>query len=305
MTIPTISITDITSSPESGEGTGIFDILYAKVKQEVTEQFATGKLKGSEYAEVVLGSLTATLNQSIQFLMTRDELNYKLQLLELQKEAQKIENQKLKLEKDILEINKDIVELQKDEAQIKIELMNLEKITVGKQQIMLDKQNIAIDKQNSMLDKQILTEEQKRLNMAQELLQIQAQKDILLQQKSNLLIEADKLTQEVGLTENNKLIAVQQKLVMAETVNKTVAETNLLNAKLTTENAQTQGTPAGLIGKQIELYEAQKVGLVKDAAQKKAKIASDVWSVARTTDPDATPMPLTTIEIGDMIKASA
>jgi hypothetical protein len=291
MTIPTISITDITSSPDSGEGTGIFDILYAKVKQEVTEQFATGKLKGSEYAEVVLGSLTATLNQSIQFLMTRDELNYKLQLLELQKEAQKIENQKLKLEKEILEINKDIVELQKDEAQIKIELMNLEKITVGKQQI--------------MLDKQILTEDQKRLNMAQELLQIQAQKDILLQQKSNLLIEADKLTQEVGLTENNKLIAAEQKLVVAETVNKTEAETALLNAKLITEQAQTQGTPAGLIGKQIELYEAQKVGLVKDAVQKKAKIASDVWSVARTTDPDATPMPLTTLEIGDMIKASA
>jgi hypothetical protein len=312
MTIPTISITDITSSPDSGEGTGIFDILYAKVKQEVTEQFATGKLKGSEYAEVVLGSLTATLNQSIQFLMTRDELNYKLQLLELQKEAQKIENQKLKLEKDILEINKEIVELQKDEAQIKIELMGLEKITVGKQQIMLDKQNIAIDKQNSMLDKQqimldkqILTEEQKRLNMAQELSQIQAQRDMLLQQKANLIIEGDKIVQETGLIENNKLVAVQQKLVMAETVNKTVAETNLLNAKLTTENAQTQGTPAGLIGKQIELYEAQKVGLVKDAVQKKAKIASDVWSVARTTDPDATPMPLTTLEIGDMIKASA
>lgn len=291
MTIPTISITDITSSAEHGIGTGVFDILYATVKKEVTEQFTTGKLKGSEYAEVVLGSLTATLNQSIQFLMTRDELNYKLQLLELQMEAQKTQNQKLLVEKEILDLQKDLAELTKDEAAIKIELMNLEKITVAKQQ--------------TMLDKQILTEDQRKLNMAQELLQIQAQKDLLLQQKLNLLIEADKLTEEVGLIQNNKLIAAEQKLVVAETVNKTTAETALLNAKLTTENAQTQGTPSGLIGKQIELYEAQKTGLVKDALQKKAKIAADTWSVARSTDPDATAMPLTILEVADMIKASA
>lgn len=290
MTIPTISITDITSSPEHGIGTGVFDLLYATVKKEVTEQFTSGKLRGSEYAEVVLGSLTATLNQSIQFLMTKDELNYKLQLLELQKEAQKIENQKLLIEKDILEINKDLALLQKDEVTVKIELMNLEKITVGKQQL--------------LLDKQVLSEEQKRLNMGQELIQIQAQKDVLLQQKANLLIEADKLTQEVGLTENNKLIAAEQKFVVTETKNKTIAETNLLNAKITSELAQTAGTPGGVLGKQMELYEAQREGFVKDALQKKAKIASDVWAVARTTDSDATALPLTIAEIGNMIKAA-
>lgn len=277
MAIPTISITDITTSPEHGVGTGIFDVLYAKVKKEVTEQFTTGKLKGSDYAEVVLGSLNATLAQSIQFLMSKDELNYKLKLLELQIESQKVLNEKSKIEKDILLINKNLVDLQVDEAEIKIELMNLEKITVAKQQV--------------MLDKQVLTEEQRRLNMAQEQLQITAQKDLVIQQKANLLIEADKLEQEVGLIEKNKLAAAEQVNVLAQTVNKTTAETALLNAKITTENAQTSGVSGGLIGKQIELYEAQRLGFADDASIKREKIKADVWSVARSTDPDATPIP--------------
>ena len=290
MAIPSISITDLTSSEKSKEGTGIFDVLFRKVSAEVEYQFTKGYLKGSEYAEVYLGAIQSTLQQSMQFLLSRDELNMKLQLLDLEKQAQTVNVEKLKIEKEILVLNKDIVGLQKLEMDIKLDLLELEKITVGKQQV--------------MLDKQIASEEQRKLNMAQELLQITAQKDLLVQQKANLLIESDKLTQEVGLMTNNKLIAGEQIAVVTESKNKTIAETTLLNAKVTTELAQTSGTPGGVLGKQIELYQAQKDGFIKDALQKKAKIASDVWAVARTTDSDATGLPLTIVEIGDMIKAA-
>jgi hypothetical protein len=293
MTVPSISITDLTSSDKIKEGSGIFDVLFRKVSNEVEGQFVKGYLKGSEYAEVYLGAVQATLQQSMQFLLSRDELNMKLQLLDLEKQAQAINLEKLKLEKEILVLNKDIVGLQKLEMDIKLDLMELEKITVGKQQ--------------TMLDKQIASEEQRKLNMAQELLQITAQKDLLVQQKANLLIESDKLTQEVGLVTNNKLIAAEQIGVVTESKNKTMSETSLLNAKLVTEQFQTSGTPGGLLGKQMELYQAQKDGFVKDALQKQAKIAGDIWSVARTTDPNAleSALPLTLVEIGNMIKGAA
>jgi hypothetical protein len=122
--------------------------------------------------------------------------------------------------------------------------------------------------------------------MAQELLQITAQKDLILQQKLNLVTEQLKLEQEVGLVENNKLIAAQQIDVMTQTKIKTISEINLLNAKVVTEGKQIP-----VMDKQIELYEAQRVGFGQDAATKMLKIKADAWSVARTTDPDNTALP--------------
>lgn len=272
MATPTISITDLTSNVLSGEGDGIFDVLIKKVNKELEQQFVKGYLKGGEYAQVYVGSLNSVLAQSMQFLLSKDKLNIELQLLELQKESQKTINEKLKLEKDILVVQKEVIEIQKIEAGIRNELLNLEKITVGKQQ--------------NLLDKQILSEEQKRLNMGQELLQITAQKDLILQQRLNLVTEGLKLTQEVGLVENNKLIAAQQIDVMTQTKIKTISEINLLNAKVTTEAKQIP-----MMDKQIELYEAQRVGFGQDAETKMFKIKADAWSVARSTDPDNTALP--------------
>ena len=286
MTTPTISLTDLTSSPLSGSGEGIFDVLILKVHKELEQQFVKGYLKGAEYAQVYVSSLNTVMAQSMQFLLSRDKLNIELQLLELQKEAQRLANEKLQLEKDILVLQKGIIELEKTQASVKIELMELEKITVGKQQIGIDKANLRLDKETILLEKQALTEEQKKLNMAQELLQIQAQKDLLIQQKINLILESDKIIQEAGLIENNKLIAAQQINVVAKTVIKTESEISLLNAKVTTEQKQIP-----MMDKQIELYEAQRVGFAQDAATKTLKIKADAWSVARSTDPDATPLP--------------
>lgn len=267
-----ISINDLTSSELSGTGTGVFDILIKKVNAELESQFVKGYLKGGEYAQVYVGSLNTVMSQSIQFMLSKDKINAELELIELQKQQQVTVNEKLKIEKEILAIQKQITELQRTEASTRNELLQLEKITVGKQQ--------------TLLDKQILVEDQRRLNMGQEQLQITAQKDLLLQQKLNLIVEGQKLEQEVGLIENNKLIAAQQINVMAQTVLKTTAEVSLLNAKVLTEQKQIP-----MMDKQIELYEAQRVGFNQDATTKILKVKADAWAVARTTDPDATPLP--------------
>lgn len=271
MAVPSISITDLTSSDKIKEGTGIFDVLFRKVTNEVEGQFTKGYLKGSEYAEVYLGAIQATLQQSMQFLLSRDELNIKLQILDLERQAQAVAIEKLKVEKEILDVNLEILELQKTELNAKIDLMELEKITVGKQQI--------------LLDKQIATEDQRKLNMAQELLLTTAQKDLVVQQKLNAITENSKLTEEIGLVTANVALTNSQKTLTDKNATKTDTEITLLAAKVTTENSQ----PA-FIAKQIELYEAQRVGFGEDALIKRKKINADMWAVARTTDPD-TPLP--------------
>jgi hypothetical protein len=60
-----------------------------------------------------------------------------------------------------------------------------------------------------------------------------------------------------------------------------------LAQKKVTEQAQTNGTSIdanSVIGKQIQLYDAQKDGYHRDAEQKVAKLLVDSWNVRMTTN---------------------
>jgi len=88
----------------------------------------------------------------------------------------------------------------------------------------------------------------------------------------------------------------KQASVTGAQLTKTQAEIDLLNQKKFTEEAQIKdlvdgSSVEGLVGKQKELYTRQADGFLRDAEQKAAKVFSDLWSVARSSDPDATPLP--------------
>ena len=68
---------------------------------------------------------------------------------------------------------------------------------------------------------------------------------------------------------------------------KAAAETALLNQKVITEKAQTDGSvisPDSILGKQVILFKVQADGFQRDAEQKAAKLMIDTWSVRRGTD---------------------
>lgn len=68
------------------------------------------------------------------------------------------------------------------------------------------------------------------------------------------------------------------------------AQTALVEQQTVTETAQTvnpagfPGGTAGVVGKQMELYQAQAEGFERDAEQKATKILVDTWNVRRSTD---------------------
>lgn len=66
------------------DGTGVFDVLMRANKAHLESEFVKGRIKGSEYATVYLGSLQAVLTASIQFLLQRDKMNQEVKLLEQQ-----------------------------------------------------------------------------------------------------------------------------------------------------------------------------------------------------------------------------
>jgi len=62
-----INITDVTDGTKGG--TGVFDKLMTSVEAHLTDQFNQNRLKGSDYAQVYLGSIQSAMAQSIAFVL--------------------------------------------------------------------------------------------------------------------------------------------------------------------------------------------------------------------------------------------
>ena len=71
----TIAITDLTNATKVAgsvsNGTGVFDELMNTVNLYLADQYTSGRIKGTDYANVLLGSIQAVLQQSVQFTMQK------------------------------------------------------------------------------------------------------------------------------------------------------------------------------------------------------------------------------------------
>lgn len=122
---------------------------------------------------------------------------------------------------------------------------------------------------------------------------------LLTKQKADL--EAQLLTKQIALVEQQRLNAVTENTVLVAQECKLRAEYDLtmanilrvneeialLTQKTASERAQTLslGVDAdSILGRQKALYVAQTDGFKRDAEQKAAKVMVDSWNVRRTTD---------------------
>ena len=101
-----ITINDITTG--SVNGTGIFDKLMQTVTAQLLSEFQAGRITKTDYGQVYLAALNATMQQAIQFALSKDQaalqaatLAAQYELIALQKAQLELQNEKLALEKDI------------------------------------------------------------------------------------------------------------------------------------------------------------------------------------------------------------
>ena len=81
----TVELTDLTHA--TIEGNGVFDVLMRAVKAHIDQEWATNRIKGTEYSTVYLSALQATLEASIQFLLAQEKTNAEIELIKGQAEA--------------------------------------------------------------------------------------------------------------------------------------------------------------------------------------------------------------------------
>lgn len=65
-------------------GNGVFDVLMRATKAHLDAEFKENRIKGAEYSQVYLGSLTAVLESSLRFLLDKDKAFYEIALVEAQ-----------------------------------------------------------------------------------------------------------------------------------------------------------------------------------------------------------------------------
>ena len=187
-----VNITDLTEGTFTGHG--VLDTLLAVQRVHLDSQFEKDRIRGPEYADVYLGSYTATLSAAIEFLLQKERQGLELELLQEQVEATKAQTEGTKAQTAALN------------AKLPLELKYL--------QAQIDN----MTKQAELADKQIalatkdLDLKQKQIDLAAEQLkQAQAQTDYYKQKA----ITETAQTQS-GIAKSGSVIGTQIDLMKAQ-----------------------------------------------------------------------------------------
>lgn len=303
-----------------------FSSIMGEVTRHLDDQLTKGRIQPDSYAQVYLGSLSAVMEYSIQFLLNKDQAALQAELIEAQKlqieaEIERINADKLRIEAEVAKATEELALIQAQVAKIEADtaLTNVQKSIADVQLLIANKDLIRADKELLKIDAEIgLMEKQETLtaNQAQKVLQeidaIAQQTILTTNQAAQVLVETNKITAEIQAIDTQREVAQQQKsnmvkegLLIDKQILKTDAEVGLLEQKRITEQAQTSdsvnGTPVtGYIGKQKSLYDAQIQGFVDDAKAKRAKIGADIYAVMRSTNDQQVP-PVTETDLANMI----
>ena len=172
------------------DGSGVFDTLMRSMKAHLEAEYQKGRIKGAEYSTVYLGSLTAVLDASLNFLLQREKVALEAELMaqqvlvakaELEKaqaqvEIAKTEIEKVKVELEILSLNKEkipaeiaILKAQKCKLDAEFDLIKESTLKAGQETALLAQKVVTEKAQVSALgvDGDSVIGKQKRLYQAQ------------------------------------------------------------------------------------------------------------------------------------------
>lgn len=329
-------MTDITKEDITGielNAQGTFDHLMKAVKEHLQEEFSSQRIRGTDYSQVYVGSIQTTMQQAIAFELGKGQAAAQTDLTNAQvliaaEQLISAQKQNELLDCEILKCAKEIELMDKD-----LELKDASIIQMGHQNDLLEKQVIKMDDEILLLKAQVVNmgfqniKMEAEANLAiQQLENLKAELDQMLAQISLMQKQEDKLDQDILVAQQEVLKSIQEVLVMEqnvlnsiEQVKKTLAEAELLGAKVVSEFKQHEvldqqilkmiaevalmgqkvktetaqildqidgADVAGVIGKKNKLFQRQADGFLRDAEQKMAKIFADMWNVSKSIDGD-------------------
>lgn len=273
MTVTPITLANLTTA--TLDGTGVFDVLMRANKAHLESEFTKGRIKGTEYATVYLGSLEAVMNAALNFLLQKDKASLEAQLLAQQILLAQVEVTKATATLAQIEAQTALVNQQTTNAQAELAIIQANALKVPAEVAHLQAQTLLVGQQKTNLVAE-------GLNIPKQGSLIDAQKDVQVQQKAVLVAEVTRTTaQSAQITAETANVPKQGLLIDAQTATQTQQKLNLVSEDSRIK-AQTSQITA-------ETLNVPKQGLLLDAQtsvqtqQKTALIAETSRTTAQTT----------------------
>lgn len=151
-----LTIDDITSG--SVTGTGIFDKLMATVAAQLQSEFQADRITKSDYGQIYVSALNATLAQAIQFLLTKDQAAIQAATLAAQYEKIALEKLQLEYQNDLLLVQKAQLELQNEKLVVEKDVLLLQKDQLAAQITLINSQTQTDQAQRNLINQKTVTE---------------------------------------------------------------------------------------------------------------------------------------------------
>ena len=131
----TIAITDLTTA--TPEGAGVFDTLMRAMKAHLEVEYQKGRIKGTEYSTVYLGSLEQVLQSSLAFVLQK---------------------QKTALEADHIAKQIELLSQQRINAEVEMTVLQAQKCKLDAEFDLLKEQTLKGAAETALLTQKVVTE---------------------------------------------------------------------------------------------------------------------------------------------------
>lgn len=284
-----VSLDDLTEVDLKGKG--VFDKLMAAVDLHIQREYKGNRITGDQYAKVYTDVVTGVLNQSTQFLLSKEQARWAAITAQMEARIAEIRATEalIALEKARVETQKSGYDMQNASANYALTKMKV--ANEDARYCLTTTQTASEDFKVNKLLPVSLAAEQHKLNF-----QLPAQTNLINEQWETQRAQT-RDTRSDGLTPITGILGKQKESLALDVTSKQYAVTNTLPVQLDlikeqreSERAKTLDTRtdgsnvAGSVGKQKSLYDEQIQSFVKDAKHKTAKMYLDGWITQKTLD---------------------
>lgn len=161
-----VPLSDLTQT--TLDGSGVFDTLMRSMKAHLEAEYQKGRIKGTEYSTVYLGSLTAVLDASLNFLLQREKVALEAELM-----AQQVLVAQAEVAKANAQVQVALAEVEK--ARVELEILGLTKEKIPAEIAVLQAQKCKLDAEFDLIKEQTIKSAQETLLLAQKVTTEKAQ----------------------------------------------------------------------------------------------------------------------------------
>ena len=133
------------------EGKGVYDILMQANAAHLEKEFNASRIKGSEYAQIYLGTMQATMETAVQFFIQRHKLGYESKILEMQAKIAEVELEKVRVELEIARLNAEKIPAE-------IAVLQAQKCKLDAEYDVLIGQKLKVVQETALLQQKVATE---------------------------------------------------------------------------------------------------------------------------------------------------